>query len=606
MSLQDVAQHLSSKGRNGDSVLVHMTPGEVRGLEALALRHYGHGLTVNPDTGLPEANILKALLPTIAGVGLSAMGVPPIWAAGIVGGGTALATGSLSQGLMAGLGAYGGAGIGQGLSSMGASAAASSAAAAQAAPSAAAAAQTATAMPAAQTMSAFGDAASSGLNGFDVMSDAASAMNPMAHNAVNGLDMASDLAMTPQAAAAAANPAFVDPTYAARNGFDVASDLAAAQSAAAANMSGWDKLVAGGKDLASPGGFGRFTNAMGGNSKALMAGAAAFGPALSAQPASTKQFADEDSGNIRPYDYDPRTQTFTAKAPYKANTANENWGRYADGGMVEDSVPGFAGGGISSLLSRGGRGGRGGGGGAGLGFGGTFHHVNPAPMANLTPSQRANAPKDMGMGMLARQIDPLTQNVWDTNTAINDALGAAGRQRFDAPSLNLNPTAHSYASLGASGSSGIGGYAYNPQTQGFVHTAPPPPKPVAGPNPAGPQAGPAAGDWFTGFMERGRNESLNGGGFAEGGGIGRLLSGPGDGVSDSIPAAINGNQPARLADGEYVVPARVVSELGNGSTDAGAARLDQMVKRVQQMRSKTAGPKSKVAVDSRAYKALPA
>jgi hypothetical protein len=55
------------------------------------------------------------------------------------------------------------------------------------------------------------------------------------------------------------------------------------------------------------------------------------------------------------------------------------------------------------------------------------------------------------------------------------------------------------------------------------------------------------------------------GGYSDGG---RLLRGPGDGVSDSIPAVIGKKQPARLADGEFVVPARIVSELGNGSTES--------------------------------------
>jgi hypothetical protein len=62
---------------------------------------------------------------------------------------------------------------------------------------------------------------------------------------------------------------------------------------------------------------------------------------------------------------------------------------------------------------------------------------------------------------------------------------------------------------------------------------------------------------------------------------GRLLKGPGDGVSDSIPAMIGRKQPARLADGEFVVPARIVSELGNGSTEAGARKLYAMMDRVQ-------------------------
>lgn len=92
------------------------------------------------------------------------------------------------------------------------------------------------------------------------------------------------------------------------------------------------------------------------------------------------------------------------------------------------------------------------------------------------------------------------------------------------------------------------------------------------------------------------------GGYSDGG---HLLKGPGDGVSDSIPASINDKQPARLADGEFVIPARIVSELGNGSTDAGAKRLYGMMDRIQADRSKTVG-KGKVAVDSKARKHLPA
>jgi hypothetical protein len=93
------------------------------------------------------------------------------------------------------------------------------------------------------------------------------------------------------------------------------------------------------------------------------------------------------------------------------------------------------------------------------------------------------------------------------------------------------------------------------------------------------------------------------GGYSDGG---RLLKGPGDGVSDSIPATIGRKrQPARLADGEFVIPARIVSELGNGSTDAGAKKLYAMLDRVQRARGKTTG-KNKVAANSRADKYLPA
>jgi len=89
------------------------------------------------------------------------------------------------------------------------------------------------------------------------------------------------------------------------------------------------------------------------------------------------------------------------------------------------------------------------------------------------------------------------------------------------------------------------------------------------------------------------------GGYSDGG---RLLKGPGDGVSDSIPAQIGNNQPARLADGEFVVPARIVSELGNGSTEAGAKQLYKMMDRIQAKRRKT----KNMATDTKSYKALPA
>ena len=72
------------------------------------------------------------------------------------------------------------------------------------------------------------------------------------------------------------------------------------------------------------------------------------------------------------------------------------------------------------------------------------------------------------------------------------------------------------------------------------------------------------------------------GGYSDGG---RMLKGPGDGMSDSIPGVIGGKQPARLADGEFVVPADVVSHLGNGSTDAGARKLYTMMDKIRKART---------------------
>jgi hypothetical protein len=101
---------------------------------------------------------------------------------------------------------------------------------------------------------------------------------------------------------------------------------------------------------------------------------------------------------------------------------------------------------------------------------------------------------------------------------------------------------------------GLGGYRFDPNTDRYETSAQP--------------------------MAAGGMTSL--GGYSDGG---RMLKGPGDGMSDSIPGVIGNKQPARLADGEFVVPADVVSHLGNGSTDAGAKRLYAMMDKVRKART---------------------
>lgn len=104
-----MAEELRSYGRGDDSMLVHMTPAEVNSLQGLALAS-GGSLTINPHTGLPEAGWLGKLLPTLLGGALTFIpGIGPLAAAGIVGAGQTALTGDLRKGLMAGLGAYGGA-----------------------------------------------------------------------------------------------------------------------------------------------------------------------------------------------------------------------------------------------------------------------------------------------------------------------------------------------------------------------------------------------------------------------------------------------------------------------------------------------------------------
>lgn len=120
--LHPIAQAVQSQGRGRDTQLVHMTPNEVAGLQALAMAN-GGSLSINPNTGLPEAGFLESLLPTILGAGLAAAtGGSSLMIGAGLGALQYARTGSLEKGLMAGLGAYGGAGLGASLAGAGATA----------------------------------------------------------------------------------------------------------------------------------------------------------------------------------------------------------------------------------------------------------------------------------------------------------------------------------------------------------------------------------------------------------------------------------------------------------------------------------------------------
>jgi hypothetical protein len=194
--LANVAQNLADKGRKGDSMLVHMTPDEVAGLQALA-QQMGGSLTINPQTGLPEANIFKKLLPMALGFALGPAGIgggifKSALSAGLaVGAGYTLATGSLQQGLAAGLGAYGGSNLGTGLQAAGTADAVGQAAASEAANTAA------TDVAAA----AGGDAASTAL------------VDPMAHPDFGGSIVTGGPSTTPINLGGAASGAMTHPDF---------------------------------------------------------------------------------------------------------------------------------------------------------------------------------------------------------------------------------------------------------------------------------------------------------------------------------------------------------------------------------------------------------
>ena len=76
-------------------------------------------------------------------------------------------------------------------------------------------------------------------------------------------------------------------------------------------------------------------------------------------------------------------------------------------------------------------------------------------------------------------------------------------------------------------------------------------------------------------------------------GGGKIATGPGGGLDDLIPTTIDGRQAAALSDGEFVIPADVVSMLGDGSTNAGSRRLYDMVRSIRDEKTGTqqqAGP----------------
>jgi hypothetical protein len=447
MSLQVLAQDMASRGRGPDTMLVHMAPKEVAGLQALALAH-GGSLTVNPQTGLPEAGFLKNLLPTLIGAGLmfatggtGAALIPGLSNAATIGLGVggiqALRTGSLRKGLMAGLGAYGGAGM-MG-SVLGAGTGAISAGAAP--------------VSDAGTMVAQAPA-TAGVTEFTGVAAAPTTAVPPATSGLLTPDAGHLFAGPPPVAPVVAPP--VTAAYPPINFSGQAATLAdeAAQRSVInklATTTPMDTAKAGIKAIADkPGSFLTKDN--------LKYGASALAPMMFAEPKNVE--APRDTEQFR-YAYDPGR----AMPPTRVGDVGEftyyrpSYTRLAaDGGLMD------------------------------------------------LPVERMSDRNDAMMGM------------------------ANGGQMYAA-----------------------GGLSH-------------------------------LGDYSDG---------------------GRLLRGPGDGVSDNIPATIANKRPARLADGEFVVPARIVSELGNGSTEAGARKLYAMMDRVQKNRNKTVG-KGRVAVDSRSEKLLPA
>ena len=513
MSLHALANHLQQAGRGDDKVLIHMTPKEVKGLQSLAMAH-GGSLTINPETGLPEAGFLSRLLPTIIGAGLMLIpGMQPLGAAAITGAGYGIAKGSLKEGLMAGLGAYGGAGLTAGLNTVGANAA------------------------------GVAD---------DVVAAGANATTTAATNATSGIGAGSGM----QNAKLAMEGGFAGPVAAPANsiangtGAFKAANLSQPITTNQSILNAIQKPVISPTEVAlkAPGGASHFYNdAAIGN----------IGPS-GAVNTTPSYFDNVKSG------FDKGTSSWKgAKEVWDAAPTGTGYGLLSTAmGIMQDSQNK----GIGNVKT-------------------SDSYLRPYDYS-ISQNQAAYAPNESTSERMyfnqprftARPIEKLAKDGGLLKLAVGgqpekSAAYEAVSMNDSYPMAQLNTPMYSDPSM------------QRPMSRAVV-------------NPSGD----VGVDNFTGEARMADGGLSTLGSYSDGG---RLLKGPGDGVSDSIPASIGNRQPARLADGEFVVPARIVSEIGNGSTEAGARKLYAMMERVQRARRKTVG-KNQVAKNTKAERLLPA
>jgi hypothetical protein len=627
---------MAAQGRGPDRTLVHMSPKEVQGLQALAMAH-GGSLTINPETGLPEAGFLESILPAVAGFALNAFAPGVGTAVGgmfglgeaagtalTVGGISGLASGSLEKGIMAGMGAYGGASLGGSLGAEG------SAVNARAANEAAQAAN----LSDAERVASIQAAAKPDIGaGFSSVAKA-----PM--------DFLKDNKM---ALAAIAAPALM-------GGFD-SSNSTNIPERKKYNMNYVKDPVTGA--LYDTSGEGVTYGGVGRSTRGMATGGEVMNPMTEAQRLSS--IATENNAPNAQVAYDTRTDSQKALAYLmgEANATNpmlfthkqatgpiepadmltRKGGRYIlDSATnayvwVPDAAPAT---GIASIAER-----------IGGGGSGKYESQNPEwdAMSDLEKSAWFQQPENAGMkkfqeiaekvwgyttpGMIQNYFDPSImerqRGITSGDLVVNDAGNryAAANPVIGSPGGSPQTTTQNVVTGATSGydgstvtpsgmiSGGLNqgpGYAsYDGGSRGGYSES----SSSDGGGNYGGESGGYGGSYGSGSVggfAHGGITALAGGGLGSLGGYsdgGQLLKGPGDGVSDSIPAKIAGNQPARLANNEFVIPARIVSELGNGSTDAGARELYKMMARIQAGRKKSIG-KGKIAVDSKAVKHLPA
>jgi hypothetical protein len=612
--MNQTAQGLAALGRGPDTQLVHMAPGEVKSLQQLAMAH-GGSLTINPETGLPEAGFLSSILPMIIGGGLtiaSGGALSPLMAGLITGGGYGLATGSMKKGLMAGLGAYGGAGLGSALAGAGASAGAAGAAGADAIGAGSASVAEQTAINAAKGINPdmFGSAAANfknagaGVEGLLTSQGRDAFLGNAASKGVaaTGIGGLKGLGMAGLAAAA---PMLLDTTTKQPEFKQDASMGQRYQFNAGTQTPTPTPDVPGYGDQSRN--FGKeqryFTpsyTSIDNDAAKKLYGFASGGPVETMSDANSigmntgyPQSGIDTGAYATPYQQPISRNVVTGVQGAGVNPYTGQ-AQFADGGEVTE-VGGYTYDPVTQMYTK--KGGEGAtmvspvggisGASGSSGSGGSDPTTNPG-WDDLTPAEKAGFYQDPANALFAGLTQLGQKGI--ANTSLGMALNALVPGFQDM---------HSQIALGIT-----------PQ-QSFRASELVAQKEEGAPAESSPGGGTFGGAGYEGGMFSGAQSGDVG--FAKGGishlgdysDGGRLLRGPGDGISDSIPAMIGKKQPARLADGEFVVPARIVSELGNGSTEAGARKLYAMMDRVQKARGKTVG-KGKVAANSRSAKYLPA
>jgi hypothetical protein len=315
--MKPMAESLASQGRYGDSMLVHMNPIEVAGLRAAAQK-MGGDLTTNPQTGQPEA-----FLPFLLGLGLQGLGMSALGAGIATGIGTAAITGDLGQGALAGLGAFGGAGIGEGLSAAGTAAQASQVTPGVGMDMANAASQVSTAPGAiSPTQSLLQDSLSSSATQVGPQSFAPTAGAPLMPTYGPGA------AIEPSSIATGFTQPIAPPPPLS-SAVTEGTGMALQESLVPPSDS-----LTGLKSVFSSGDVGTaareaFMGEVGGTSGLLGTTAAGIAPYAFEQP--TLEGMEKQKSLIRPFDYDPNTREFTERDPYAAPGPEY----MARGGMVQ-------------------------------------------------------------------------------------------------------------------------------------------------------------------------------------------------------------------------------------------------------------------------------